>query len=135
MGGAKACHLLGDAPAVKPPPPKKPNCGPSSSRPHLHVYGAAHNSGARGLSAPAVRTERLLSGLQMSPQPRRAICRFLQVGVRHGRAGRSQVFSARVGSRVWPVWETERGPPEYYLVSCQLPSVLLFTRTHLLKLW
>lgn len=88
MEGAKACHLLAVVPAVK----KKKNtlCGPSSSRPHLHVYGAAHNGGAPGLSAPAVRTERPLSGLQMSPQPRHAICRFLQVGVGQGSAGRSR---------------------------------------------
>lgn len=39
---------------------------PSSSRLHLHMYGAEHNSGAPGLSAPAVRTECLLFSLQMS---------------------------------------------------------------------
>ena len=83
--------------------------GPSSSTTHLHVYGAAHNSGALGLSAPAVRTERLLSGLQMSPQPSCAICRLLKVGVGQGRAGRSRgllSFQCQRGQpgRVWPVW-------------------------------
>lgn len=83
------------------------------------MYGAAHNSGAPGLSAPAVRTERLLSGLQMSPQPRRAICRFLQVGVGQGQGlgGAKGLVSFPVpegGSRVWsgrfgPVVETEKG--------------------------
>ena len=83
--------------------------GPSSSTTHLHVYGAAHNSGALGLSAPAVRTESLLSGLQMSPQPSCAICRVLKVGVGQGRAGRSRgllSFQCQRGQPDWvrPVW-------------------------------
>ncbi|KAK9532808.1 hypothetical protein VZT92_010175 [Zoarces viviparus] len=66
-------------------------------------------AGAPGLSAPAVRTERLLFGLQMSPQPRRTICRFLLVGVGQGRAGRSPgrlvSFPVPEGdSRVGSVW-------------------------------
>lgn len=53
------CSML---PCRKKKKKKLKRVGPSSSTTHLHVYGAAHNSGALGLSAPAVRTERLLSG-------------------------------------------------------------------------
>jgi len=42
------------------------NLTPPPADPHLHVYSAAHNSGAPGRPAPAVRTERSLFGLQMS---------------------------------------------------------------------
>ncbi|KAM7393261.1 hypothetical protein PAMA_008083 [Pampus argenteus] len=110
---------------------------------YVNEVSAAHNSGAPGLSAPAVRTESLLSGLQMSPQPRRAICRFPQVGVGQGRDGGESgvglLSSAKRGQsgRVWLVWagcRDVRGP-EYHLVSCQLLSGLLFVRRHLVKVW
>lgn len=58
--------------------------GAPSSRAHLHVYGAEHNSGAARLSAPAGRTERLLSALQMSPP---ATPRHLPLPAGWGRAG------------------------------------------------
>lgn len=109
----------------------------SSSRPHLHVYGAAHNSGALGLSGPAVRTERLLSGSQMSPNPRRTICRFLQVGVAHGRVGGAGGGSAEGGQPGWVLaglgrlWSRRGG----HLVARQLPSGLLFSLMHLAKLF
>lgn len=138
MGGAKACHLLDEVPAVKK------NCGPSFSRPYLHVYGAAHNSGARGPvsssgphRAPIVwaadvsaATPRHLPFAAGGGQAKPA---WAEPGLQCQRGGYSRGLGQAGLGRF--LLETEKGgPPELHLVSCQLLSGPLFTRTHLLKL-
>lgn len=69
------------------------------------MYGAEHNSGAPGLSAPAVRTECLLFSPQMSSL---ATPRHLLLPAGWGRTGQgweeSEGLVITVLSEVWLVW-------------------------------
>lgn len=100
-------------------------CCPSSSRPHLHVYGAAHNSGARGpVSSSGPHREPIVSAcrcLRSHAAPSAASCRWGSAvaglgGAASGLAGwgwlgfQCQRGAVRVGSgRFWPAVGAERG--------------------------
>lgn len=108
-------------------------------------------AGLGALSAPAVRTESLLS---RPADVSAATPHHLPLPAGGGRpwqdweepllgwrGGGDSVFSARGGqpglglAGLGRLWVQRGGSPEYHLVSCQLLSGLLFTRTLLLKLW
>lgn len=141
MGGAKACHLLDEVPAVKK---KKKNAVPPSAdlicmcmaqRTIAELGGPVSSSGPH--RAPIVwaadvsaATPRHLPFPAGGGQAKQA---WAEPGLQCQRGGYSRGLG-QAGLRRF-LLETEKGgPPELHLVSCQLLSGPLFTRTHLLKL-